>query len=454
MRGGQRWLMAMGAVVAVALWSAAGCEPPGHQPGPDGGGGTPADGGGGKDAGGDAGGGRDAGGDAGSGGQADGGSDGGSRVIIVPGADGWTFYGPDSGAPVQVWGVSSDGAGNLWVAGGEEGLFLLRAGSQQFERFTIADGLTAYLDETGPHQQSVVSVAGGPAGVVYAGYLGHFAGNEDNDPPYMVKSGDADRVQLTAAGLTVQHIDLSTPPGTSGDPDLVNGRDRIRTVWRTLHDPVTGNVWFGGNHGVALWEAQTQMVFEHQHAAINACFPGGACTLLSGDWYGIALDASGDLWMGGGHRLARLQYTSAQRFWGPVAPILDVWPDASPTSRTDDFVQDLAVSGSSVWVGSIPNGLAEVDGSGIHPVGLSGYQSKVTALEADPRDGSLWVGLQWGGMVRLGGGSIAAYSHPVFGVQLIDQPVWDVQSDHHGAGGARRILVAFRAGAVGIYEGP
>ena len=53
-----------------------------------------------------------------------------------------------------------------FAAGGAEGLFLLRPGSQHFEHFTIADGLTAYVDETGPHQQSVVSVAGGPAGGV------------------------------------------------------------------------------------------------------------------------------------------------------------------------------------------------------------------------------------------------------------------------------------------------
>jgi hypothetical protein len=423
-------------------------------PGQDGGNGS--DGGHSSDAGHDGGGGgRDAG-DAGSSSGNDGGTgggDGGSQVIVVPGAEGWQFYGPESGAPSEVWSVSSDAAGNLWVAGGAQGLFLLRAGQSQFERFTIADGLTPYTDETGPQQQSVVSVAGGTAGVAYVGYEGHFAGMEDNDPPYMRKSGDADRVELTASGLTVQHIDISTPPGVYGDPDLINGRDKIRTVWRILRDPATGNVWFGGNHGVALWEAQSQSVFEHQHAAINSCTNGGSCTLLSGDWFGIALDASGDLWMGGGHRLAKLQYSNPQRFWGPVSPIIDVWPDASDTNRTDDFVQDLAVSGGTLWVASIPNGLASIDASGTHYAGLSGYQARITSLEADP-DGSLWVGLQWGGMLRLQGSTITSYTDTVFGRQLIDLPVWDVQSDHLGPGGARRILVAFRAGAVGIYSGP
>ncbi|HYV46728.1 MAG TPA: hypothetical protein VFA20_17810 [Myxococcaceae bacterium] len=453
MQNGVRWVIVSGAIAGLALWSAAGCgEPPGT-PEPtqtevsktDGG--KPEDGGGGHP---DSG--SDARSDAGMDGGTDAGRDGGT-VIVVPGADGWTFYGPESGAPAEVWSVSSDAAGNLWVAGGMEGLFLMRPGSGHFEHFTVADGLTAYVDETGPHQQSVVSVAGGPAGVVYAGYLGHFGGQEDLDPPYMRKSGDADRVTLGAGGISVQHIDISSPPDPS-NPDLVNGRDKIRTVWRELYDPRTGNVWFGGNHGVALWEAQTGLVFEHQHAAINACYPDGHCTLLSGDWFGIALDAAGDLWMGGGHRLAKLKYTNPQRFWGPVAPIIDVWPDASNANRTDDYVQDLAVSGSTLFVGSIPNGLVAIDDSGVHPVGLSGYQSKITSLEADPAGGSLWVGLQYGGMLRISGGSIAAYSNPVFGNQLIDRQVWDIQSDHQGPGGARRLLVAFRAGAVGIYSGP
>jgi len=474
MQVGGRWLVVSGAVAGLLLWSAAGCgEPPtspdqqttqvGKRDDDDAGkpdGGRPDAG---KDAGSDAGtdagsgGGNDGGSDGGSGGGAgggtDGGSDAGTPVIVVPGADGWTFYGPESGAPAEVWSASSDAAGNLWVAGGMEGLFLLRPGAARFEHFTVADGLTAYVDETGPHQQSVVSVAGGPAGVVYAGYLGHFGGQEDLDPTYMRKSGDADKVTLGQGGISVQHVDISSPPNPS-NPDLVNGRDKIRTVWRELYDPRTGNVWFGGNHGVALWEASTGLVFEHQHAAINACYPDGHCTLLSGDWFGIALDAAGDLWMGGGHRLAKLKYTNPQRFWGPVSPIIDVWPDASDANRTDDYVQDLAVSGSTLFVGSIANGLASVDDSGVHPVGLSGYQARITSLEADPQDGSLWVGLQWGGMLRMNSGSIATYSNQVFGYQLIDKQVWDIQSDHLGPGGARRILVAFRAGAVGIYTGP
>jgi hypothetical protein len=37
----------------------------------------------------------------------------------------WTFYGTAQGGPRYVYGVSADAGGNLWVAGGEEGLFVL-----------------------------------------------------------------------------------------------------------------------------------------------------------------------------------------------------------------------------------------------------------------------------------------------------------------------------------------
>src|SRR4051812_34222757 len=116
MRSGAGWLVVSSAIAAMALWSAAGCAqksalPPEPQ-------GQDADGsGGGEDGGhregGDGGGGSDAGVDGGHGGGTDGGTDGGSSTIIVPSADGWTFYGPESGAPAEVWSVSSDAAGNL-----------------------------------------------------------------------------------------------------------------------------------------------------------------------------------------------------------------------------------------------------------------------------------------------------------------------------------------------------
>src|ERR1700694_1035856 len=48
--------------------------------------------------------------------------------IEFPDAVGWQFYGPQNGGPRSVYGVTSDPSGNIWVAGGAEGLYLLKPG--------------------------------------------------------------------------------------------------------------------------------------------------------------------------------------------------------------------------------------------------------------------------------------------------------------------------------------
>lgn len=378
-------------------------------------------------------------------------------TLTFPSSAGWQFYGPQHGGPRNVYGVSADGAGNLWVAGGAEGLFLLEPGASQFRRFTVADGLTGYASPSGTVDQPVLSVAGGPSGTVFVGYRGVHGGADENDPPEMVKSGDADRVVWDGTALRVTHFDLATPPGT--DPHYPQGRDKIRDVFRIVYHPGSGDVWFGGNHGIAMWNGRLRKVDEHQHAAINGFTASGAYTLLSGDWYGLALDPAGDVWLGGGHRLARLKFASEHRqFWAAVEPIHDVWPDAQPVDprpeeRTDDFIQDLAVMpDGTVWVGSIPNGLAHVTPSGVRYVTSGMIERKVTALEADPTDGSLWVGHMWGGITRLAGGTAMHYDYQALGIPLANGTVMDIQSDTRG--GQRRILVAFSVGAIGIYTGP
>ena len=90
-----------------------------------------------------------------------------TEVAATPG--GWTFHGPEAGLPADVYGASEDQGGNLWVAGGREGLFLLRKGATRFERFGLAEGLTPYgmwkgKVPVGEKLLDVRSVHGGPAG--------------------------------------------------------------------------------------------------------------------------------------------------------------------------------------------------------------------------------------------------------------------------------------------------
>ena len=84
-------------------------------------------------------------------------------AIPFPTVPNWTFLGPQHGGPHDVFQVSADQGGNIWVAGGSDGLFLLRAGATRFERFTLADGLHPYGYLTGEQAKLRGVSAGTPA---------------------------------------------------------------------------------------------------------------------------------------------------------------------------------------------------------------------------------------------------------------------------------------------------
>ena len=313
----------------------------------------------------------------------------------------------------------------------------------------------------------MISVAGGPGSSVLVGYKGvNDEGSDEDDPVWMLKSGDAARVVYDGAGLTVTHFDISSPPGLY--KDYPNGREKVRHIYRIVYDDKTGNVWFGGDHGVAMYEARSKMIWEHQHVTINgykqsaADDPAGASytATMSGDWRGVAIDPAGDVWMGGAHRVGKLRYASeGGQFWASFSPNdLDVWPDrvsrdARPADRTADHISDMIADANGVWIGSSWRGLARWTPSGISYIPNSQMvDGKVTALEKDPEDGSLWVGHLWGGITRISNGTYTHYSWTPFGRPIIDGVVRDIQSDR--LSGQRRVLVAFSGGVVAVYTGP
>jgi hypothetical protein len=452
------------------------------------------------------------------GGTSGGGTDAGTPPPPPPPSNGgWTFYGADQGGPRQVYGVSADQGGNLWVAGGEEGLFVLEKGASRFRRFTMAEGLRPYgymLDGSAPSGTKylkVVSVAGGPAGTAFVGYEGkkpasgmptcedewdqaYYAGRTPDASIY--KSGDADRVTLSGSGIQVVHYDLSTGPDKVRDEP--RGREKVCNIWRIAYDPKTNSVWFGGNHGFAWgradfagyschltvdkkWDYGCAGVMEHVHPAINAWNSTQTRTVLLTDaYYGVSVASNGDVWFGGANRTTRFRYgTNGNSYWRAQTETegrdyswnrIDVWPDAVgepniPTreQRVDDHVSGLAVMrDQSVWVGSFSRGLALLDSSGrpqryvsTQLVDGKGY---VSAVAADPSDESVWAGTSWGGgLSRVRGSTVTHYGASVIGSSLAGMRVSDIQVDRWSS--TRRVLVAFqgtdsRAGAIGIYTGP
>ncbi len=444
------------------------------------------------------------------GGRPDGGTDGGV-IITFPDAGGWTFYGTQNGGPQMVHGVTSDASGNIWVAGGTEGLFLLKPGETRFHRYTMADGLRpyGYMPDGGapPGEKylSVLSVAGGPAGTVFAGYEGKpvpsgvadCESNWDSEhpDPSIYKSGDADRVTLQAGDrISVVHYDIFTGPGLIADE--LRGREKLCTIRRIAYHAASNSVWFGGNHGFAWGQANYQGnptcdgqyecsgVLEHSHPAINGCADETpSCRpdhvyLFTGEYFGVAPLPNGDVWFGGANRSTLFLYgTYGYNWWQAghdvecascIANRIDVWPDAvgepgipTPSQRLDDNVSDMAVMpDGSVWIGSFTNGLAHYTRgrpTEFRHDTLIDPRGNAVGLELDSTDGSLWIGYSYGGLAKLNGNIYTPYDYRVLGPDLTQGWIPDIQSDNFG--GHRRLLVAFgggggRPGAIGIYIGP
>jgi hypothetical protein len=233
-------------------------------------------------------------------------TDGGSKPTgyNLPTIPGWQFFGVQNNGPVHVYGSAMDEGGNLWVAGGEEGLFLMTPAEQakgsaaQFRQITMEGDTSASADAVlhpwgympdggdapGPHYLKVMSVAGGAAGTVFVGYAGKppapgqdscetewdrqdANGNYVGDPS-VYKSGDADRVELQSDGsLKVMHYDIfSGPDQVGGEP---RGRERVCDIFRIKYDKAHDSLWFGGNHGFAWGDPE---------------FPGSAATNCFGSW--------------------------------------------------------------------------------------------------------------------------------------------------------------------------
>ncbi|RKH54338.1 hypothetical protein [Corallococcus llansteffanensis] len=351
--------------------------------------------------------------DAGTGGT-DAGTDAGTppetvQTYPLPSAPGWTFYNQELGAPRYIYGITADQGGNIWVAGGEEGLFLMKKGQTTLQRFTMSDGLHPFgrmRDGVGgpppgmPYLK-VISVAGGPSGTVFVGYAGkppapgrptcedEWDQSEKEGRPAdasVYKSGDADKVTLKADGtLDVVHYDIHTGPTKVGAE--LRGREKLCTIYRIAYDPVKEVVWFGGNHGFAMgdakfdgnvpaycwdprpwnttespkfkWEFECAGLYEHVHPHIS----GSKGELLSDRYYGIAITDNHDVFFGGQIRSTRFYYMTLSpdqqqgNYWDAQAYTedkgydwnrFDIWADQVPDYPSEAQRVDDNVSGMAM----------------------------------------------------------------------------------------------------------
>ena len=369
----------------------------------------------------------------------------------------------------------------------------------------------------------VISVAGAAPGVAMVGFEG-LGTDSDVDADWAQDSGGSDLVKYDGASLSrTRHVFIASPPQSiCVEPDAQGqlretratscpnppdpffwqvGRRKLRQVDRIAVNhqagtPLYGDMFMGGTHATitaylhdsgargyldrtvgqpAKW-ADAKDVWEHDHPAF---YSADLNEFLTGEAFALAVDPrDGRPWCSNGFRTAWLAGYGADLhddawFLQPVDaanPLwIDLWPsNVDPTKSIDDHVESLSFcDDGAMWVGSSAHGLARRDpGGGWSLLGLPDpgtHGNSVYAVACDPSDHSVWIGLGWGGVMRLTQDGKFTTLDPAGLPDFARQPVRSIQLDRWSAGG-RTVYFAFmpstqgdavlKAGGVAAYSGP
>jgi hypothetical protein len=261
---------------------------------------------------------------------------------------------------MPVVGVTTDETQNLWVAT-HSALYLLKPGETRFHRFDGStgpadvhpDGIEHRLhlpgnpaafcnDSAGlltpcpagdADTPGISEIVGGGPNEVFVGYFGHHdwgSATDGTEQDPWRHSGKLDRVRLQPDGnLEVVRFDMVS----NNTVEFWHNR----TVWKMVYDHGVNpkghphELYVGTDHGVDKispdkwkpsvgWflnpENQQSWMSDHLHP--RACFHAVCVSDANqrlGDWRGLALDANGDLWVGGRWAAGQIKYTADNTNW-------------------------------------------------------------------------------------------------------------------------------------------
>jgi hypothetical protein len=259
---------------------------------------------------------------------------------------------------------------NLWVAT-NSALYVLRPGDKKFTRFDGHDGLhlpgfpADECHDQGGRQKpcpngdaappGINEIVGGGSGEgylgeVFVGYWGYHDWTRVDDGTWTDPwrhSGKLDRVRLKAdksGKLSLEVIRF----------DMVSNASVVywhnKTVFKMVYDHFIHphELYVGTDHGVTKispdkwkpavgWflskENQQSWMSDHLHPQTcfhQHCDKDKDRDLRISDWRGVAIDAQGDLWVGGRYAAGRIRYIADNTEWW-VTPRADGRPAADPS---------------------------------------------------------------------------------------------------------------------------
>ncbi len=439
----------------------------------------------------------------------------------------WTYFGPAQGLSNDVRDISPDEGGNVYVAGWDALYAKRSADPafRRFDsanaglsrRCNDAASMNADPPPTPFFQCPVVAIAGAAPGKAVVGFESMLGQAADAGGEWAHDAGGADVVTFDGEKGTmnlVRHVLTGAPPhvvcddthdqwvSTCATPDgwwWNNGRRLFRSVRHIAvnHDrasPMYGDAWMGGEHATLAvllndadrrgwvdlasqfgpnW-AEARDVWEHHHPAVDytSCDAAG-CSYwqIVGQGEGISIDPrTGAPWGSNGLRTTMVSGYGGDvsyRQWG-MADILDLWRDNETHpyyGPMNDRVRALShCADGTLWIASATHGLASRDPAGrISYLHLPDDSAGAISIACDWADGSVWIGLGTGGLLRLASGRFQVVEVPG-APAFARQPVLRIQADRW-SGGPRILYFAFGAardaqgritspGGVGAYDGP
>ncbi len=380
----------------------------------DNGNGAMGGGGGGGTMGGGNGGGIDMG--AGGNGGMGGGGGGGGGVDMGPmrgGPGPWpiadlTIYGSAQGLGGGIVDANPDDGQNIWAANGET-LYLLRPGSSTFQAFTAADGLhiQGFTDAYGnANETRITAIAGGHANEVLVGYYGYEGlTNPYNDTEAEKSLGNGDRVVVGSDGkLGIVRYQFRCD--FEGGNGCWENRSPRRIVY--AHDGVAaGRSFWGFNHGVT--HVANDVFGDHVHPEIWYHYPDGSVTEKLGEFYGLAVLPTGDVWMAGRYGVGLQPFNpTSHQVWVQGRFIYAFTSNTSdhgldvPAGYREDNRGAAVTSDGVLWLARLGGGLASWDPKSNNYGTLHTWGQVPTDLldvQADP-DGTLWLVTSGGSLLR------------------------------------------------------
>jgi hypothetical protein len=315
-----------------------------------------------------------------------------------------TFYGAAQGLGA-ILDANPDDNQNIWAAA-QATLYLLRPGTTQFVRFTAADGLhiQGFTDPYGQaNQTSITAIAGGHANEVFVGYYGYETlGDPYKDTEAQKELGNGDRVTIGTDGkLSIVRYLFRC------DYAFYNGCWENRSPRRILYAHygiAAGHVFFGFNHGVS--HVYNDAFGDHVHPEV--WYQPGSLEKV-GEFFGLALLPSGDLWMAGRYGVGLQPWMATPHFkWVDGNFKYAFTTDSSdhglnvPTGYHEDNRGAAVTPDGVLWLARLGGGLVSWNPkSGTYGsiVNYPQVPSDLLDLQADA-DGTLWLVNTSGSLLR------------------------------------------------------